>query len=163
MIVAGTGHRPKYMPCQYDEQHEWALIIKDQLKEQLQEMKITKVISGMAIGWDIALARAAINLEIPVVCAIPFKGQEAMWPEESQNTYNLVLSLAESVNIICEGGYEAWKMQKRNQWMVDGADTILALWDGTPGGTKNCINYAIKSNKTIINLYDNFLNFNIKN
>ena len=40
--------------------------------------------------------------------------------------------------------------------MVDNADVILALWNGTGGGTGNCIGYAEKQGKRIINLWDSF-------
>ncbi len=33
-------------------------------------------------------------------------------------------------------------MQVRNEYMVDRADLVLALWNGTPGGTGNCVRYA---------------------
>lgn len=39
--------------------------------------------------------------------------------------------------------------QQRNQWMVDRADAVLAVWDGSPGGTANCVNYARKVGKPI--------------
>ena len=40
-------------------------------------------------------------------------------------------------------------MQLRNQYMVDQADYIVAAWDGTKGGTGNCVDYAVKQHKTI--------------
>jgi uncharacterized phage-like protein YoqJ len=35
-----------------------------------------------------------------------------------------------------------WVYEVRNRWMVDNSDKVLAWWDGTSGGTKNCIDYA---------------------
>lgn len=29
-------------------------------------------------------------------------------------------------------------MQKRNEYMVDLADKVVAVWDGSKGGTDNC-------------------------
>ena len=40
--------------------------------------------------------------------------------------------------------------------MVDRSDSIVALWNGTSGGTKNCIDYAEKKGKPIINLWERF-------
>lgn len=54
--------------------------------------------------------------------------------------------------IACEGGYASWKMQKRNEWMVDRCDILVSVWDGTEGGTYNCVNYAIGKNKQIIRI-----------
>lgn len=37
--------------------------------------------------------------------------------------------------------------------MVDDADRILALWDGSSGGTANCVGYANDIKKPITNLW----------
>lgn len=34
--------------------------------------------------------------------------------------------------------------------MTDKADLVIALYDGTKGGTKNCVDYAKKRNKEIL-------------
>ena len=41
-------------------------------------------------------------------------------------------------------------MQTRNEWMVDKADVVIACFDGTNGGTANCVNYAREKNKELI-------------
>ncbi len=41
---------------------------------------------------------------------------------------------------------------KRNEEMVDLADTVLAIWDGESRGTKYTLNYAKKKNKEIIEI-----------
>ena len=49
-------------------------------------------------------------------------------------------------HIVSPGEYAAFKMQVRNEWMVDqlnpATDLLLAAWDGSPGGTGNCVKYA---------------------
>jgi uncharacterized phage-like protein YoqJ len=44
-------------------------------------------------------------------------------------------------------------MQKRNEWMTDNSKYIIAVWDGTKGGTGNCVNYGKKVNKLITSLH----------
>ena len=41
-------------------------------------------------------------------------------------------------------------MDKRNRYMVDHADYILAVWNGCPSGTGNTVRYAHKKGKSII-------------
>ena len=43
-------------------------------------------------------------------------------------------------------------MQKRNEYMVDLADVVIAVWDGSNSGTGNCIKYAQKCGKEIIQI-----------
>ena len=153
MIFAGTGHRP-------DKLGGYSQAVTNRLTElaidNLQLIGAKKVISGMALGWDMALAEAAIQLGIPFIAAIPFFGQEKMWPKPSQERYQEILKRAEDVIYVCDKGYAPWKMQIRNEWMVDHCDSVLALWDGSKGGTGNCIQYANKVNKPIVNLWDQF-------
>jgi len=152
MIICGTGHRPnKLGGYGIETANKLIQIASDWLREQ----KPTKVISGMALGWDMALASAAISNEIPLVAAVPFKGQEGKWPQGSQKEFNRLLENATSVVYVSDGGYAAWKMQVRNEWMVDNADVILALYNGdTSGGTYNCIRYAEKKEKQVVNLWE---------
>ena len=40
--------------------------------------------------------------------------------------------------------YTNWRMQDRNVYMINGCNRVLVVWDGTKGGTGNCVNYAKK-------------------
>lgn len=151
LIVAGTGHRPNKLGG-YGDAVLGALFRL--AKKELQAIGPTKVISGLALGWDTALALAALRLKIPLVAAVPFKGQELIWPEPSQARYRKLIEMAADVRVISSGGYAAWKLQRRNEWMVDHCNILLALWDGTSGGTGNCIRYAeFKPRVKIINCW----------
>lgn len=150
-IISGTGHRPQKLGgfiipnptfnniCSKAE----AILIKEQP---------TKIITGMALGWDTWYAQIAYKLRIPFIAAIPFAGQESLWPKESQKLYFKLLDLAYEVITVCEGGYSAQKMQIRNEWMVNNSDKVLAVWDGSSGGTDNCVSYAISVGKEIIRI-----------
>lgn len=154
-VIAGTGHRPNKLGGYSTDAFKNLCHIA---QEVLKELKPKLVISGMALGWDQALACAAIAENIPFAAAIPFEGQQNAWPESSRMIYSTILEKSAKKIIVCDGGYAAWKMQKRNEWMVDHADTIVALWDGSIGGTANCINYAKKIGKKIINYWDKYEN-----
>lgn len=153
MILAGTGHRPDKLGGYGKEaaQHLRAVATK-----ALKYMNPDAVISGMALGWDTALAQAALTLRINLIAAIPFEGQEKMWPEESRLMYKKIISRADDVRYICDPGYAPWKMQRRNEWMVDHSHGVIALWDGSEGGTGNCIRYAQKVGKPIYNQWDRY-------
>lgn len=149
MIICGTGHRSnKLGGYSYAVFSRLVALAEAALKRYQPE----KVISGMALGWDQALAQAAVNLNIPLVAAIPFKGQENMWPEASKKKYEELLSHA-GVVVVSSGNYAPAKMETRNEWMVDRSDLVLALWNGTSGGTCNCVRYAYQKQKRVINLW----------
>lgn len=46
--------------------------------------------------------------------------------------------------------YKPYLMQVRNEYMVNLTEKVIAVWDGTSGGTANCVEYAKKKNKEII-------------
>lgn len=149
MIVAFTGHRPDKLGG-YKLPNPTYLYICQQIDLTLKDLKPEKIISGMALGVDQWAANIAHRLNIPFVAAIPFIGQEKAWPAQSQKTYHALLRLAESQHIVCSGGYSAHKMQIRNEWMVDNCDKLIAIWDGSNGGTGNCVEYAKSKNREII-------------
>lgn len=151
MIVAGTGHRPNKLG---GFNNKAFLKLVKIAEDWIRTNKPEKIISGMAQGWDQALAQAAVNCGIPFIAALPFKGQEIRWSQKSQRYYNRLLSKAEQIVYVCDEGYEPYKMQLRNEWMVDNSNLVLAMWDGTTGGTLNCLKYAYANQTEVINLYD---------
>ena len=155
MIIAATGHRPNKLGGYGDAVFDRLTKVAE---DYLDKADPDKIITGMALGWDMAWATAGIRLGYPVIAAVPFEGQESMWPKASQEIYFRLLSQCEDVIFVNPPNYAAWKMQTRNEWMVDNATRIAALWDGSKGGTGNCIAYANKQNKPIDNLWEEFNN-----
>ena len=159
MQLAVTGHRLDklggYSPIVFDALVEFA-------GHMLKSYKPTKVITGMALGWDQAVAKACCQLNVPYLAAVPFVGQDNKWPKAWRLIYLDLLYRAKEQVIVCQGDYASWKMQRRNEWMVDNCDCLIALWDGTNSGTKNCVTYAQNREKKIELLWDNWLMFRQK-
>lgn len=153
MIISGTGHRPNKLGGYSQEVQDKLIKV---LSIEIEKIKPNQIISGMALGYDIALAKVALNYNIPLIAAVPFLEQEKLWPLKSQAEYFYLLSKAKDIIYTADIGYAAWKMQIRNEWMVDHSDLVLALWDGSSGGTGNCIKYANKLSKPIRNLWDDW-------
>jgi len=156
--IAFTGHRPNKLGG-YDNNSN----LSKPLKTRLSTIFISRnfqqpiIITGMALGVDTWAAEFAIKNNIPFHAYVPFVGQEKMWPAESQAHYKQIKECAKTVTYVCGPGYAAWKMQKRNEAMVDACDILIAVWDGTTGGTYNCIQYAKSKGKEIINIHPNSL------
>jgi len=155
LVVAGSGHRPDKLAGGYSDATFFRLSYV--ANEALVRLGATRVISGMALGWDQALAHAAVELKIPLVAAVPFKGQEEMWPASSQKRYNDLLRQAESVFYVSKPPYAAQKMHARNEYMVNECDLLLVVWNGSAGGTSSCISYAKRMQKPIENMWDEWI------
>lgn len=154
-ILSATGHRPEklggYNPRVYDKLLNLAM-------KHLQIIKPKLVISGMALGWDMAVAEASLLLGIPYDAYRPFPSQSSMWPRDSKVLHRNLCAGARNV-VDCEDDpYEAWKMQYRNDCMRKDSNAILALYNGDPtGGTANAVRAAQKEGKEIINLWDEWI------
>ena len=148
-ILAATGHRPEQCGG-YDN----FLKLVDYAIEIIPSYKPTKMISGMALGWDTAVAMACVELKIPFIAAVPFEGQDSIWPEKSRITFRELLREAETVHVVSPGGYEPWKFIERDKWMVDQSHKMLALWNGDEkGGTYQTVKYAQKIKREIYNVW----------
>jgi uncharacterized phage-like protein YoqJ len=154
MIVAGTGHRPDKLGGYGDDVFKRLVVLARSYLEQLQPWH---VISGMALGWDQALAMAAVKLGIPFTAAVPFADFHSKWPQQSKEVYYRLVREAQHVQMVSEPGYEPWKLQARNEWMVDHADRMVALYMGGNGGTSNCLIYAVKQKVPVDNLINRWL------
>lgn len=150
MIIAATGHRPdKLGGYSYKTEQKLMSLALVYLEEQRPE----KVITGMALGWDTAVAMAAYCLNIPFIAAVPFTGQELRWEPNHQKRYHEILSNACEVVTVSKGGYTAHAMEIRDRWMVDHADRVSALWSGAPSGTGTTVRYAARRKVEVDNLW----------
>lgn len=152
MILCGTGHRPDKLGGYGDDVFSELV----QLAIEGIDHTVDRVISGGALGWDQALAQATVYRGIPLTLALPFTGFWSKWPKKSQDYLEYLVSEADKVVYVCDEGYAPWKMQERNKWMVDNSDQVLALWNGSDGGTANCLRYAEKAGKPVINLWETY-------
>lgn len=154
LIITATGHRPGKLGG-------YSAMLDERLKqfaiEEIRSLSPTEMVSGMSGGWDTAVAEACIELDIPFTAAVPFRGQDAVWPAAARVRYRRLLSKANRVIEVCDPQYAAWKMMRRNVWMVDRCDAVLALWDGSDGGTGNCVAYAKARQKPVMNVWKGWL------
>ena len=154
MIISVTGHRPDKL-YGYDLSDKRWQELKNQIKNTLKSNNCTEAITGMALGVDTIFALAVLELkdegyDISLHCAIPCQGHSSKWPSKSKKQYDEILKKADKVVLVSDEPYKPWLMQKRNQYMVDLSEKVIAVFDGTKGGTKNCVDYAKKKNKDII-------------
>jgi uncharacterized phage-like protein YoqJ len=146
MRVAFTGHRPDKLGGYKNKVMQYRIMfeLSTRLGRAFRKGEEITAISGMAQGVDQWAALVCVALGIPWEAAVPCDGQEAPWPAESRGLYHALLKCASKVTVVSPGPYEAWKMQRRNEWMVDNCDRLIAIWDGSAGGTGNCVAYAQK-------------------
>lgn len=139
--VAVTGHRPARLKGAEPAVSAW---LAQQLKELNSKNVIEAAYCGMAQGTDQLFALECIKQDIPLYCVYPFK-REKFHPQEEY-----IMNAAASV-ITLETLYSRASYFKRDKYMVDNCDILLAVWDGVQaGGTWLTIDYARKQGVPII-------------
>ena len=86
--------------------------------------------------------------QITLECAIPYERQAVRWPEALRNRY---FSIAEQCDqeTMLQRQYTPDCLRKRNRYMVDHADIVLAVWNGGPSGTGQTVWYARETGKPV--------------
>lgn len=160
MWTAFTGHRPgKLNGYNPNDNKELLWRLHDQIVKHIEAGTDTFV-SGMALGIDQWAARIVLRLKkrfphIKLVAAVPCADHQMKWGKESQEEWQYIIDRADKVYYVSEEPYTAHCMQDRNEWMTNHSNNIIAVWDGTPGGTSNCVASAKKSLRPITQLNPN--------
>ncbi len=153
MRVAITGHRPNKLWNDYTLTSPQMILIKHKLQELIDKLKPTQMVTGMALGIDTLWAKLAIENNIPFIAAIPCINQSDKWPISSRNEYlKLICDPLCTQEYISLEPYTNYCMSTRNQWMVNNSDVLIAVWDGTKGGTSMCYLYSVAKNRKRITI-----------
>lgn len=163
-----TGHRPNKI-YGYDLSNPNYQIIAKKVRSIAEDLFINKgvntFISGSALGFDTVSFFAIKSLkkkypnQIQNILAIPFKNQNGAWKNPVDlDRYSRMKSSADKIIYVDEiDEYKAnsigAKLNRRNHYMIDNSNYVIAYWDGTKGGAYNCLQYAKSKNVTnIINI-----------
>ncbi len=150
--VCFTGHRPEKLTRTEKD------IMCDLEKEIRQAIAdgLNVFITGMARGVDIWAAQIVLGLrnsgnDIKLICACPYDGFESGWSKEWQKQYKEILATADFVKYVC-AGYSRSCFQIRNEWMVNHAARVIAVFNGAKSGTKNTIDYAGRAGVPVVRI-----------
>ena len=157
-VCAITGHRPTRFKWKYNENNNGCRRLKRRLKEQLAalyDQGIRRFYIGGALGVDMWSGELLLELkeqpeysEIELVLVLPYAGHDADWDKRSR--YRLSVLRQHSTEVLVAGSTEnppAVNYKLRNQYMVDHADCLLAVYDNDRNlrsGTMQTVNYARK-------------------
>ena len=156
-ICCVTGNRPHKFPWKYGEgkEHKKYIVEMTRQIDELINSGYTYFISGGAIGVDTDFADAVLQAkkrhkDIMLEIAVPCKNQDLKWSKDDKERYAEILKSADLVNILSEN-YTSFCMQKRNEYMVNKSDLVIAFWNGKEsGGTWNTMNYTKRKSKQLL-------------
>ena len=137
---AFTGHR------QLGEDFS-ARKLKKEIK-QLMEEGVENFYNGMAMGFDLIAAEQVLELKkkfsnVKLVACVPCYGQEKYFSDEDKKRYAKVLKKADEVVTLSDHYYNGC-MQKRDRYMADRADVMIAYCKKDEGGAAYTVKYFSK-------------------
>lgn len=145
-----SGPRPEKLLQPWNEQHVEVVRIKRELQAKTVNAAVDGYrifLSGMACGIDLLAAETVFNLkqvlsDIYLVAVLPYQNQR-FWQPEWAARYNRVLASADKVIVLSEQYHKGCFME-RNRYMVEHSSRLIAVVNGTKGGTSATLHYAEK-------------------
>lgn len=143
--------------------------VQDALGEQIRRLYDEGVrifISGMSTGVDLWAAAAVVDLcaeypDMQLIAAVPFAGQESHWPMADRKEYHRILMACHRTEVLYDRPATQEQAsacyRNRNRWMVDRADTVLAVCPldvaDSRTGTAATVRYARQKQRRILYIH----------
>lgn len=152
-----TGHRPGKLIASEAEIRTW-------LRQEIESAAasgFTTFICGMADGVDVwaaleVLAAKENNPEIRLVSAVPFRGMDRSRYCGDTSLFNRITNKSDCVHYLYER-YVRGCFWDRDKWMVDRAKRVIAVFNGSKGGTAYTLDYARNMGRKIVRINDVYL------
>ena len=156
MVCGFTGHRPEKLPWGDNEADPRCQALKKLIYREVETAARAGAevfCCGMARGCDFYFAEAVARLKssqptLRLEAWLPCPGQADLWREADRLRWEKLLDICDQVRVV-EPYYTDGCMLRRDKAMVDSADSLISVWDGSPGGTGWTVRYAKQQGKKI--------------
>ena len=74
-----------------------------------------------------------------------------LWALDQRERYTRLVEACDFETLV-SAKYTPYCMQRRDRYMVDHASLLIAAFDGTPGGTRYTMQYAMSRGLSIVDL-----------
>jgi len=142
--IAFTGHRYLSLPQ-----------VESHLNKLHQDYPDAVWITGGAVGLDSIAASFAMahGIRLWLILPFPIHVMSKYWTPDQKRCIQDCWDYAENTSVLAPI-YDVSIYQRRNERMVDLSDMVAAFWDGSPGGTGNCVRHALKVGKKMVRFSD---------
>ena len=111
---------------------------------------------GMAMGCDLYFCECALALremhgDVTVEAVVPCPSQADAWPAAQRQRYAGLLAACDFETLVSQV-YTSSCMQRRDRYMVDHSSLLIAAFDGTAGGTRYTMEYAMRRGIHVVDL-----------
>lgn len=157
-----TGHRPEKLPWGRNENDLRCIRLKQRIRDAVEaacEEGYRHFICGMARGCDLYFAETVLLLreerpEITLEAAIPCACQSASWSREQRGRWEELVRRCDKRTVL-QQDYTPDCMLRRNRYMVDHSELVIAVYDGSSGGTRRTLEYALRQKIPFVDIDPN--------
>ncbi len=154
-----TGHRPNKLPWRGNEWDPRCLALKNWLDlalEQAYQDGYRHFLCGMALGCDLYFCEAVLKLrercpDVTLEAAIPCSQQTQHWSAVQRERHRRLCTQCDLETVI-QPFYDSQCMLRRDRYMVSRSARIIAVFNGTPGGTMKTLAYALQQKLEVVRL-----------
>lgn len=157
-VCAFTGHRPGRFAFGYEQEHPDCTRLKNAIGKTIATLGAERCDhlyqrygagSRSLGGTGSSAAERGISGRLRLIAVQPCADQPQRWPHAAQREYQDILACCDE-RVCLHDHYTPHCMMERNRWMVDRADILLAVYDGSAGGgTAATVRYAQNKQKEI--------------
>ncbi len=163
MTVSFSGHRPDKIAGYNSSPFEVEMAIRRAFAEEILRLSregAHTFVSGMAPGIDLWAADEVLRLrgegrigkDVRLVLAVPYPNFERSFSAEWRPLYDAIVESADDVIYLSHGYYRGC-YNRRNDYLVDVADVVVAYYEGSNGGTRYTLRRAEKQGRCVVNLH----------
>ncbi len=137
-----SGHRPEKLKAGPETVKAW---LEARIDEAIADGYVT-FITGMGMGADIWAGEILVrkkekNPQLHLIAAAPYPTFSYRWNETWKKAYQDLWKKADLRIEVCKA-FDNDAFEKRNIWMVNHANRLIAYYNGDEGSTRRIIDYA---------------------
>lgn len=157
-----TGHRPTRFKWKYQEHYAGCKRLKKRLRDQfalLYEQGVRRFYVGGALGVDMWAGEILLRMkeqpeyrDLNLQLVLPCEGHDYKWDKRNKTRMAFLRTHCTATMIVSDG-LSPEDFRERNEYMVDHADVLMAVYDNDRSirsGTGMTVNYAKKKGLPII-------------
>ena len=147
------------MPWKFRESDSRCIALKGRIADAVEaayQEGYRHFLCGMAMGCDLYFCECVLDLrrrmpDVTVEAVIPCPTQADEWPADMVRRYRELVAVCDYETMV-SARYTPGCMQRRNRYLVDHASLLIAVYDGSAGGTRNTIQYALSRGVDVVDI-----------
>ena len=158
-ICCFKGYKPFFLPYGKDESDPRCQKLKGIIEQTVKKViagGCRHFICGFDQGADMLFAETIVKLKvmypyIKLESVIPYEDQASKWSETERERYFELLAHCDTETML-QAQYASDCLTKRNKYMVNKSDILIAVYNGRLSGAMEAVTYAKLQGKTIFSI-----------